>query len=133
MTVQTQSISLNTRGNADIQDIASEVSASVAKSGLKNGIVTVSCPSSTSALTTVEFESGCLGDLLILYDWMRDPQTPAETRDLLEVFDDRFGRASTLVASQVPWRIGSPDSQIPPWWIRSSTESFTTPPDQIDG
>ena len=41
-------------------------------------------------------------DLLILDDWMRDPLTAAEARDLLEVFDDRFGRVSTLVASQVP-------------------------------
>jgi len=41
-------------------------------------------------------------DLLILDDWMRDPISPSETRDLLEIFDDRYGRVSTLVASQVP-------------------------------
>jgi DNA replication protein DnaC len=41
-------------------------------------------------------------DLLILDDWMRDPISASETRDLLEIFDDRFGRVSTLVASQVP-------------------------------
>jgi DNA replication protein DnaC len=41
-------------------------------------------------------------DLLILDDWMRDPLTVPEVRDLLEVFDDRFGRVSSLVASQVP-------------------------------
>jgi DNA replication protein DnaC len=41
-------------------------------------------------------------DLLILDDWMRDPTSASETRDLLEILDDRFGRASTLVASQVP-------------------------------
>ncbi len=68
MVVQTQSISLTTRGNADIQDITSHVSAAIAKSGLTNGIVTIFCPSSTSALTTVEFESGCVRDLRRLFD-----------------------------------------------------------------
>ena len=54
-------------------------------------------------------------DLIILDDWMRDPLTPAETRDLLEVFDDRFGRVSTLVASQVPvaeWFARLPDPTL---------------------
>jgi len=41
-------------------------------------------------------------DLLILDDWMRDPITAPETRDLLEILDDRFGHVSTLVSSQVP-------------------------------
>ena len=68
MTVHAQSISLNTRGNADMQDITSQVSASIAKSGLKNGIVTIFCPSSTTALTTVEFESGCVNDLRRLFE-----------------------------------------------------------------
>jgi hypothetical protein len=54
-------------------------------------------------------------DLIILDDWMRDPLTSAETRDLLEVFDDRFGRVSTLVASQVPvadWFARLPDPTL---------------------
>ena len=68
MPVQTQSISLNTKGNADMQDITGQVGAVVSKSGLRNGIVTVFCPSSTSALTTIEYESGCLSDLRRLFD-----------------------------------------------------------------
>jgi DNA replication protein DnaC len=54
-------------------------------------------------------------DLLILDDWMRDPLTVSEVRDLLEVFDDRFGRVSTLVASQVPvadWFARLPDPTL---------------------
>jgi DNA replication protein DnaC len=54
-------------------------------------------------------------DLLILDDWMRDPLTPSEARDLLEVLDDRFGRISTLVASQVPvtdWFARIPDPTL---------------------
>ncbi len=63
MTVETGSISLNTRGNTDIQDITREVIRLVERSGLKSGTVTVFCPSSTSGLTTVEFESGAVADL----------------------------------------------------------------------
>ena len=40
--------------------------------------------------------------LLVLDDWLRDPLTPAQARDLLEILDDRYGRHSLLVASQVP-------------------------------
>lgn len=63
MTVETGSISLNTRGNTDIQDITREVIRLVERSGLKSGTVTVFCPSSTSGLTTVEFELGAVADL----------------------------------------------------------------------
>lgn len=40
--------------------------------------------------------------LLILDDWLRDPLTPAQARDLLEVLDDRYGRSATLIATQIP-------------------------------
>jgi secondary thiamine-phosphate synthase enzyme len=68
MTVKTSTISLSTRGNADIQDITNQVGNAIAQSGLKDGIVTIFCPSSTSALTTIEFENGCLTDLRRLFD-----------------------------------------------------------------
>lgn len=54
-------------------------------------------------------------DLLIFDDWMRDPLSPAQSKDLLEILDDRFGRASTLVVSQVPvadWYARFPDPTI---------------------
>jgi DNA replication protein DnaC len=41
-------------------------------------------------------------DLLILDDWMRDPLTPANAQDILEVLDDRYGNASTIVTAQMP-------------------------------
>ncbi|MDF1556165.1 MAG: IS21-like element helper ATPase IstB [Deferrisomatales bacterium] len=40
--------------------------------------------------------------LLILDDWLRDPLTAVQSRDLLEVLDDRYRAASTLLATQVP-------------------------------
>ena len=68
MTVKTTSISLSTNGNADIQDITDQIANAVSKSGLISGIATVFCPSSTSALTTIEYESGALNDLRRLFD-----------------------------------------------------------------
>jgi DNA replication protein DnaC len=41
-------------------------------------------------------------DLIIFDDWLRDALTLAQAQDLLEIMDDRFGRSSTLVATQVP-------------------------------
>jgi DNA replication protein DnaC len=54
-------------------------------------------------------------DLLILDDWMCDPITAPNAQDLLEVLDDRFGRVSTIVASQVPvsdWYARFPDPTL---------------------
>ena len=68
MGVKTESISLNTRGNADIHDITNQIARLVADSGFVNGTVTVFCPSSTSGLTTIEYESGALSDLRRLFD-----------------------------------------------------------------
>ena len=52
-------------------------------------------------------------DLLILDDWGLAPLTPEQARDLLEIIDDRHGRGSTIVTSQLPvdhWHevIGNP-------------------------
>lgn len=41
-------------------------------------------------------------DLLILDDWMRDALTSANAQDILEVLDDRYNQAATIVASQMP-------------------------------
>ncbi len=68
MTVKTINIHLSTRGNADIHDITEKVERAVSESGLKNGSVTLFTPSSTSALTTIEYESGALNDLRRLFE-----------------------------------------------------------------
>lgn len=41
-------------------------------------------------------------ELLILDDWGLAPMTSEQGRDLLEIVDDRHGRASTIVTSQLP-------------------------------
>src|SRR5687767_9565706 len=68
MTVKTASISLRTQGNADIHDITNQIAGAVSKSGLTTGTATIFCPSCTSALTTIEYESGALSDLRRLFD-----------------------------------------------------------------
>jgi secondary thiamine-phosphate synthase enzyme len=68
MSVVTSSIQLDTRGNADIHDLTGEVTQAVRRSGLQNGTVTIFCPSSTSALTTIEYEPGLVQDLRRLFD-----------------------------------------------------------------
>jgi DNA replication protein DnaC len=53
--------------------------------------------------------------LLILDDWMRDPISPIQAQNLLEVFDDRFGNTSTMIATQVPvtdWHLRIPDPTL---------------------
>jgi DNA replication protein DnaC len=41
-------------------------------------------------------------DLLILDDWGLAPMLPEQRRDLLEIMEDRHGRGSTVVTSQLP-------------------------------
>jgi secondary thiamine-phosphate synthase enzyme len=66
--VKTTYLSLATRGNTDVQDITALVARAVEESGLENGVVVVFTPSSTSALTTIEYESGCVSDLRRLFE-----------------------------------------------------------------
>jgi secondary thiamine-phosphate synthase enzyme len=68
MPVKTGSLSLHTKGNTDIHDITGELVRLVAQSGLKDGTMTVFCPSSTSGLTTVEYEPGAVADLKRMFE-----------------------------------------------------------------
>lgn len=74
MSIQTRTISFNTKGNADIQDITNQITQIVGECGLETGTITLFTPSATSALTTIEFESGCISDLRRLFDEIVDPQ-----------------------------------------------------------
>jgi DNA replication protein DnaC len=54
-------------------------------------------------------------EILILDDWMRDPIPLSAAQDLLEVFDDRFGKSATIIVSQVPvadWHARFPDPTL---------------------
>lgn len=66
--VVTGQIKLDTRGHGQVVDITDDVNLQVRNSGLTNGVVTLFVPSSTSALTTLEFEQGAVYDLQRLFD-----------------------------------------------------------------
>jgi secondary thiamine-phosphate synthase enzyme len=71
--IKTASIELRTQGNGQILDITREVAQAIQESALESGIVTVFCPSATSGVTTIEFESGAVKDLQRLFDEIVDP------------------------------------------------------------
>lgn len=53
--------------------------------------------------------------LLIFDDWLRDPLSRSQSRDLLEILDDRYGRSATMVVTQVPvaeWHARIPDPTL---------------------
>ncbi len=58
-----ETILLSTNGFSDIIDITDRVDTVIARSKIENGLLTVFCPGSTGAVTTIEYESGVLRDL----------------------------------------------------------------------
>ncbi len=68
MQVKLNHIFLTTHGNTDIIDITQKVIDGVNASELTNGLVTIFCPSSTSAVTTLEYEPGVQQDLASIFD-----------------------------------------------------------------
>ncbi len=61
--VYSHTLTISTRGHADVHDITNAVQAAIARSAIRSGLAAVFTPSSTSALTTIEFESGAIEDL----------------------------------------------------------------------
>ncbi len=61
-------IFLTTQGNTDIIDISQKVQECIDSGGLQNGLVTIFCPSSTSGITTIEYEPGVLEDLKRIFN-----------------------------------------------------------------
>ena len=68
MAIQTYPLRLSTRGQTDVRDITDAVQETVARSKLQAGTATIFCPSSTSALTTLEYEPGCVADLRRMFE-----------------------------------------------------------------
>jgi secondary thiamine-phosphate synthase enzyme len=58
-----ETVFLSTKGFSDILDITHQVDGVLDRSRIKNGLVTIFCPGSTGAVTTIEYESGVLRDL----------------------------------------------------------------------
>ncbi len=73
MTIKTVTLQLNTEGDAQVIDITSAVAKAISDSNIKSGIVTLFVPGSTAGLTTIEYESGAIGDFQRLFDEIADP------------------------------------------------------------
>jgi secondary thiamine-phosphate synthase enzyme len=54
--------------DTDIHDVTRQVTHAVESSGVVSGLLTVHVAGSTGAVTTIEYESGCLADLKELLD-----------------------------------------------------------------
>jgi secondary thiamine-phosphate synthase enzyme len=63
MTIITEYLTFNTKGDTDIIDITSRVDQKLKESGLTQGSVLVFVPGSTGALTTIEYEPGLVKDM----------------------------------------------------------------------
>jgi secondary thiamine-phosphate synthase enzyme len=66
--VTSKEFRFGTRGNADMHNLTPHVEDAVREAGLREGTATVFTPSSTSAVTTIEYETGALDDLRRLLD-----------------------------------------------------------------
>ena len=58
-----ETIPIDTKGFSDIIDITPRVLSYIKQAGIANGLITLFCPGSTGALTTIEYEPGVLRDL----------------------------------------------------------------------
>jgi secondary thiamine-phosphate synthase enzyme len=63
MSVYSDKIQINSRGENDIIDITSEIQKIINKSQLQNGIACIFVPGSTGTITTIEYEPGLKKDL----------------------------------------------------------------------
>ena len=64
MNVDHFEITLKTSDRTDIVDLTDKVRDCVRQSGVRSGTVVVFVPGSTGAVTTIEYESGVLNDLV---------------------------------------------------------------------
>ncbi len=63
-----KTFTLKTEGFNDVINITDQVSQMVRDSKVKDGVCFISCPGSTSGITTIEYESGAVSDLKRIMD-----------------------------------------------------------------
>ena len=59
-------LDFSTKGNCDVVNITAQVARAIGETGLTEGLLTVFCPGATGAITTAEYEPGCIQDIK---DW----------------------------------------------------------------
>ena len=73
-----ETISITTQGFSDIIDLTASVLEVLDHSGIHDGLVTVFCPGSTGAVTTIEYEPGVLKDLRAAIERLAPSNVPYE-------------------------------------------------------
>ena len=63
MTIHTERFTLRTKGFTDVHDITPHLQKLVKRAGIASGTAVAFVPGSTASITTIEFESGAIGDL----------------------------------------------------------------------
>ena len=63
MAVHTGEVRVSTRGNGDVIDLTHEIQSVVGAAGIEEGMVSVSVPGATAAVSAMEFEPGGIHDL----------------------------------------------------------------------
>jgi secondary thiamine-phosphate synthase enzyme len=63
MIVHHETASFDLDAEFDSADLSQAVSGAIARSGVQDGVATIFTMGSTAAVTTIEYESGCLKDL----------------------------------------------------------------------
>ncbi len=63
MSVVTEELHFDTKGEVEIVDITGKVNSKLRESNIEDGVVTIFVPGSTGAVTTIEYEPGLLQDL----------------------------------------------------------------------
>ena len=66
ISVVSSNIEFQTKGNCDIINITDHVTRAIGEAALSEGMLTVFCPGATGAITTTEYEPGCIQDMK---DW----------------------------------------------------------------
>ena len=95
---------VQTKGHYDFIDITDRVAAAVAGSGVRSGVAVVFVPGSTAAVTTIEFESGVIEDLIAVFEKLAPEK--AEYKHHLR-WGDRNG------AAHIKSALVGPDLTIP--------------------
>ncbi|MBE0431715.1 MAG: YjbQ family protein, partial [Dehalococcoidia bacterium] len=78
MTVITEDITLESKGDCHIIDITSQVAGHVQRSGVDSGIVTLFVVGSTAGITTIEYEPNLLADFSSMWDRLMPRNIPYE-------------------------------------------------------
>ena len=68
MKVLTKTLKVKTKGENDMINITEEISKIIKNVEIRNGIITLFVSGSTSALTTIEYESGLISDFPKMLD-----------------------------------------------------------------